>query len=165
MKLEALPRVKPLGTQGDTLRRILAHAVSECEKDAIRRGGTSPKATQLDTLAAAVRTALASLRDLTAPTLSTITQAVGSNTIVLTYNGGLEGDYVPPTTAFAITSPARTVTGVAVNGARVEVTYSGVSLVSGDTPLIAYTQDTSAGHRDEAGNLAATFAASAVTVA
>lgn len=116
-------------------------------------------------LGAAVQSLVATVADVVAPTVSTRTQAFTEKVIVLTYNGALHPSFVPPVGAFAITSPTRTVTAVDVVGSTVRITYSGTLLVTADSPDIAYTQDVASGHRDLAGNLAATFAAAAVTVA
>lgn len=134
---------------------------------AVTYGGRSAAAAaQLFTLLSAAAAALvAAKNDTTAPTVSTRTQTFTDKVIVITYDGELHPSFVPATTDFAITSPARTVTGVDVVGSTVRVTYSGALLVTADSPEIAYTQNTSAGHRDWGNNLAATFAAAAVTVA
>lgn len=163
MKPSDLPRAGVLAL-GEQLRTLGAKAVDEALIDAAARGGTSAKASRLHALATAIATAVAAVRDTTAPAIVSRTQAAGVARIVLTYNEDLDPAWVPPTSAFAITSPARTVTGVAVSGRRVEVSYSGAVLTALDTPEIAYTQNATNGHRDFAGNLAATLAAGAVTV-
>lgn len=123
-------------------------------------------AAQLFTLLTAGAAALATAKaDTTAPAVSSRTQAFGVAKIVITYDGELHPSFVPVATDFAITSPARTVTAADVVGATVVVSYSGDVLVTADSPEIAYTQNTSVGHRDWGNNLAATFAAAAVTVA
>lgn len=102
--------------------------------------------------------------DAAAPTLVSQTQTFTEKVIVLTYNEPLDS-VVPPASAFAITDPVRTVTGVEVVGSTVRITYSGDLLVTLDAPLIAYTQPTFNQLRDQSGNLAASFIATAVTVA
>lgn len=165
MKPSDLPRVKPLGVLGERIRQLLRDAVDECLIDATRKGGTTPKATRLTALMTAVNTAIASVRDTTAPAISTRTQAFGVAEIALLYGEQLDADFVPVAADFVISSPTRTVTGVRIDNRTVYVAYSGTVLVTSDTPDIAYTQNATAGHRDAAGNLAASFTAAAVTVA
>lgn len=161
MKPSDLPRAAVLAL-GEQMRTLGAKAVDEALADAQRRGGTSPKATRLHVLATAIATAVASVRDTTAPTVVSRTQPSGVNLITITYNEELDASWVPPTTAF-VTNPVRTITGVEVVGRTVRVSYSGAALVNTNT--VAYTQSATQGHRDLAGNLAATFAAAAITVA
>lgn len=165
MKPSELPIARDV-RRGEALRTLIADAVSEVQVDASKRGGVTVASAQLHAMLTAGATAIASLRDLVAPAISTRTQAFGAAKIVLTYGKPLDPAFVPPTSAFAITDPNRTVTGVAVVGRTVEVSYSGVVLVTADAPLIAYTQPTADLRlRDQAGNLAASFTAAAVTVA
>lgn len=158
-----LPRAKSLG-KGQELRQLLAAACSEAQVDASRRAGDSAAAQQLVTLLTAAIAQVSGVADDVLPTVSSKTQAFGVASIVLTYSKPLDPDWVPAIADFAITDPARTVTGVSVVGSTVLVAYSGDVLVTADAPLIAYTQSTQ-GMRDIAGNLAASFTAAAVTVA
>jgi hypothetical protein len=164
MKPSDLPRAAVLAV-GEALRVLGAKAVDEALADAARRGGVSPKATRLHVLATAIASAVASVRDTTAPAISTRTQAFGVPTIVLTYAEDLDPAWVPPVAAFAITSPVRTVTAVRVQNRQVQIDYSGAVLLTADSPDIAYTQSATEGHRDLGGTLAASFTAAAVTVA
>ncbi len=155
-------RLNHLVATGDALKRALAHTLTECELDS-----AGHKAKLVDDLLVEARAILGAIDDATAPTVSTRTQAAGVRTIVIACSEGLDPTVQVPTSAFAITSPARTITGVRILGASILVDYTGVVLEPGDTPEIAYTQpvDTTVAVRDQAGNLLATFAAAAVTVA
>ena len=165
MKPSELPIARDV-RRGESLRTYIADAVSEVQVDAARRGGVTVASAQLHAMLTAGAAAIAALRDLVVPTVSTRLQAFGVSTIVLTYSKPLDPAFVPPTSAFAITDPSRTVTAVRVVGRTVEVGYSGATLVAADAPLIAYTQPTANLRlRDQAGNLAASFTAAAVTVA
>lgn len=146
---------------GQSLRHYLTLAISECELDA-----SGHKAKRLDDLLAEARTALQLNDDVTVPTVSSRTQAVGVQVVVITASEGLDPDIVPPTSAFTI-APARTITGVEIRGATIRLSYSGAVLVGGDSPTVAYTQPTDATVRvrDQAGNPLASFIAAAVTVA
>ncbi len=160
-----LPKAKFLA-RGEKLRTILADAISEAEVDASRRGADSIAAAQLSTMLAAGVTALAGIVDDAVPTAVSRLQAFDVPTIVLTYSKALDPDYVPTVASVVISSPTRTVTAVRVVGATVEVDYSGATLLTADSPLIAYTQPAASFRlRDQAGNLAASFVAAAVTVA
>lgn len=161
MKPSDLPRARVLAV-GEKLRVALADAVNEATLDATRRGGTSPKATLLHALLTSVTTAVASLRDTTAPAVASRTQPTGVNRITITYNEQLDPSWVPPASAFA-TNPVRTITRVSVDNRSVVLEYSGAALVNSNT--VAYTQNANEGHRDLGGNKAATFAAAAITVA
>lgn len=156
-----LPRARVLAL-GEQLRILGAKAIDEAVADAARRGGVSPKATRLHVLATAIATAVASLRDTTAPAVTSRTQPAGVNRVAILHGEQLDPDFVPPTTAF-VTNPVRTITRVYIDNRTVFVEYSGAALTNSNT--IAYTQDTTNGHRDLAGNRAATFAAAAITVA
>lgn len=165
MKPDALPVARDVRL-GESLRTSIAAAISEVEVDRSRRGVVTVAATQLHALLTAGATAIAAMRDLVVPAISTRAQAFGVPKIILTYNKPLDPAFVPPTSAFAITVAARTVTGVAVVGRTVEISYSGATLLTADVPQIAYTQPTADFRlRDQAGNLAASFTAAVVTVA
>jgi hypothetical protein len=161
MRVETLPSPGIL-SMGIRLRTEAAKAISAVEIFSDRSGGTSGSATQLHTFFTACATAIASLRDTTAPTVVSRTQATGANRIVITTSEGLDPRIIPPLTSF-VTSPARTITGVTIEGTRVLVDYTGASLANGNT--IAYTQPTGLNKlQDPGGNLLATFTAAAIVV-
>lgn len=162
MRLESLPSPGML-SMGIKLQSEAAKAISSVEIFAARNGGTSGSATQLHAFFTACATAIASLRDLTAPTVTARNQTTGALTVRLTTSEPLDPRIIPPTTAF-VTSPARTITGIEIAGNQLLVTYTGASLANGNT--IAYTQPTGANKlQDAGGNLLASFTAQAIVVA
>ena len=162
MRLETLPTPGML-SMGIRLRTEASKAISAVEIFAGRNGGTSGSATQLHAFFTACATAIASLRDLVAPTLGAITQPTGSNTVSITTSEPLDPRIIPTLTSF-VTAPARVISGVTVAGNKVLVEYTGASLANGNT--IAYTQPAGANKlQDGGGNLLASFTATAITVA
>ena len=146
------------------LRSAACRAISNIEVTAGRTpGGLTSGANALHAFFTDCATKVASLRDVTAPTVASRTQATGANTFKITTSEPLDPRIIPPTTAF-VTSPARTITGVEIVGLDVLVTYTGASLTNGNT--VAYTQPSGANKlQDPSGNLLASFGASAITVA
>lgn len=164
MRLENLPSPGLL-SNAIGLRAAAARAISNVEVTAARTpGGLTSGANQLHVFFTACATAVAAMRDVTAPTVTARNQTTGEKVIRLTTSEGLDPSIVPAAAAFAI-SPARTITGIEVLGTSVRITYSGTTLVAGDSPTIGYTQPGTNALRDTAGNLLATFAPAAVTVA
>lgn len=161
MRIESLPSPGLLSNSID-LRSAAARAISNIEITAGRSGGTTSNANVLHNFFTACATAVASLRDLVAPTVTARNQVTGTNVIRLTTSEGLDPTVIPALTSF-VTSPARTITAIEVQGNQLLVTYTGASLANGNT--IAYTAPGSNALRDPAGNQLATFAAQAITVA
>ena len=103
--------------------------------------------------------------DEVAPTRSRA--SVDGDELALTFNEALDGDSVPPKSAFAVTvaGAARGVDTVAVSGKVVTLTLSS-SVSSGETVTVGYTVPTGAGAKpvkDAVGNAAATFSSVEVT--
>lgn len=166
MRIETLKAPGQL-SNGIALRREAAKAISQVEIYTGKIGGANnDKATLLSAFFTdcATKALAGTTADAAAPTVSSRTQTFTERVIVITYSEPLDS-VVPPVSAFAITDPARTVTGVEVVGSTVRVSYSGALLVTADAPLIAYTQPSFNQLRDQSGNLAASFSAAAVTVA
>jgi hypothetical protein len=166
MRIETL-KSPGLLSNGIDLRMAAAKAISQVEIYTGKIGGAAnDKATVLNAFFAdcATKALAGTAADAAAPTVSTRTQTFTEQVIVVTYNEPL-APIVPDVSAFAITSPVRTVTGVEVRGSTVRVSYSGALLLTADTPDIAYTQPSFNRLSDASGNLAASFAAAAVTVA
>lgn len=163
MRLENLPSPGLLPNAID-LRSAAARAISNVEVTAARTpGGLTSGANGLHTFFTACAAAVAALRDITAPTVTARNQATGANVIRLTTSEGLDPRIIPNLTSF-VTAPARTITDVVINGTVIEVTYTGASLVNGNT--IAYTQPAGANKlQDLGGNLLASFTAQAIAVA
>lgn len=148
-----------------SFRTALAAVVSQVEETARNAGGVAPEANQLDRMLDEAIAAIATLQETDTPDVVSITQAFGVATIVVLYDKDLDPAFVPAVANFAITDPARTITGVSVAGRRVSITYSGTVLVTADAPLLAYTQVAGTALRDFAGLKAADYTATAVTVA
>lgn len=162
MRIETLPSPGLL-SNSIGLRSAAAQAISKIEIVAGRSaGGKTSGANALYTFFTACATAVSSLRDVTAPTVVSITQPVGGKTITITLSEGVRPDIIPALASF-VTSPGRTITGIEVVGNTVLVTYAGASLANGNT--IAYTAPGTNDLQDAGGNILATFAASAITVA
>ena len=161
MRVETLPSPGML-SQGIRLRTHAASAISSVEIFAGRNGGTSGAATQLHAFFTACATAIAALRDVAVPTVTTRTGTTGVNRVTITTSEALDPRIIPPFTSF-VTVPARVINNVTIDGFKVHVDYDGVALVNTNT--IAYTQPGTANKlQDLGGNLLATFAASAITV-
>jgi hypothetical protein len=166
MRIETL-KSPGLLSNGIALRSAAAKAISQVEIYTDKIGGAAnDKATLLNAFFTdcATKALAGTSADAAAPTVSSRTQTFTEQVIVITYNEPL-ALVVPDKSAFAITSPARTVTGVEVVGSTVRVSYSGALLVTADSPEIAYTQPSFNRLSDASGNLAASFTAAAVTVA
>ena len=102
--------------------------------------------------------------DEVAPTLSSA--SVDGDALALTFDEALDGDSVPPKSAFAVTvaGAARGVDTVAVSGKVVTLMLSS-SVSSGETVTVGYTVPTGAGAKpvkDAVGNAAATFSSAEV---
>ena len=102
--------------------------------------------------------------DEVAPTLSSA--SVDGDALALTFDEALDGDSVPPKSAFAVTvaGAARGVDTVAVSGKVVTLMLSS-SVSSGETVTVSYTVPTGAGAKpvkDAVGNAAATFSSAEV---
>ena len=99
------------------------------------------------------------------PSLSTA--AVDGSTLTLTYGEALDGNSVPPATAFSTTiaGAARAVSGVSMSGNTVTLTLG--SAVTADDPVpVGYTQpagDSATPLQDLAGNAAPSFSGQAAT--
>lgn len=157
-----LPNLARYLASGPDLQVALTMAINEALADA---SGT--KMQRLKTCLTAAIVYVDTGEDTAVPTVSTRTQTFTDKVIVITYTEGLDPYNVPLTTDFAITSPARTINRVEIDGPRVKLHYDGTLLVTADSPEVAYTQPgaTQARLQDMAGNLVATHAAAAVTVA
>lgn len=164
MRQESLPSPGIIGN-GYTLQALVAKVISQVEIDAGLRGsGKSTHAKPLSDFFTAAVTALASFLDATAPTVVSRTVASASkNVIRILYSEGLDPKFVPAPAAFAIATPAKTISKVEVDGPYVLLTVT-VPFVAGDAPTVAYTQPGATSNlRDIAGNLAASYTATAIS--
>ena len=162
MRVETLPSPGML-SMGIKLQTEAAKAISSVEIFASRNGGTSGSATKLHAFFTACATAIASLRDLTAPTVTARNQTVGANVIRMTTSEPLDPRIIPDLSSM-VTAPVRTITRIFIEGNVLNVEYTGASLANGNT--IAYTQPSGANKlQDSGGSLLASFVATAIVVA
>lgn len=165
MRVETLPSPGLL-SNGIRIRIEAAKAISAVEINAgvPVNGGRSSAAAPLRNFFQACVNALTPLLDVTAPLIQAVSATNSArNTIVLTYNEGLDAAHVPTGAAFAVTGQVRTVTQVRVDGPFVFLTLN-ADLAPGAVS-VAYTQPVTADLRlqDYSGNQVASFIAAAVT--
>lgn len=151
MRVENLPSPGLL-SKGISLRLVAAQAISAVEITAgLTPGGKTSAATTLQTFFTACATALNSLTDSTAPTVSTRVRNSATQSTI-TFSEPLDTSVVPAASAFTI-SGGSTVTGVAVVGSTIVLTGTGHTAAQ----TVTYTQPSVNGARDRAGNLIASF--------
>lgn len=144
------------------LRTDTAKAISFVEMAAAKSaGGVTNSANKLHTFFTAAVAAVASLRDVTAPTFVSAVIALATPTkLTITFSENLDAGVVPAGAAF-VSSPAKTFSSVEVSGRTVTLTAT-VAFAAGAT-TIAYTQPGTNNLRDQGGTLLANFTAQAVT--
>jgi hypothetical protein len=146
---------------GPRLRQEAAKSISYIETVGSLKGGKTEQAASLKTFLDACNTAINGFRDTTAPTFaSAAISAAKPKELRIKYSEGLQFDVIPATSAF-VTSPAKSVTGVAIEGDTVVLTVS-VAFAAGAV-TVTYTQPGTNGTRDTSGNLVATHGPSTVT--
>lgn len=151
MRVTSLPSPGNYSNSQD-LRTDAAKAISHVEIVAAKTaGGKTTSATTLRAFFSACATALDSIYDSTAPTVSTRV-ATDTDEVTVTFTEALDAGVVPGIADFAFT-PTREVTDVAVVGSTVVVTATGA--IATDT--IAYVKPTVNALRDPAGNQVASF--------
>ena len=151
MRVETLPSPGQL-SMGIRLRTVAAQAISGVEITAGRTpGGKTGAASELASFFTACASALSSLSDVAAPTVSTRVRNSATQSTI-TFNEPLSTSVVPAASAFTI-SGGSTVTGVAVVGSTIVLTGTGHT--AGQT--VTYTQPAVNAARDPAGNLVASF--------
>jgi hypothetical protein len=176
MRKDSLPSPGPL-SMGVQLHAVMAKAISAIEISGSAGGsgaGKAPYAKQLDTFLVAARAAISGFIDAVVPTIAArisggypdAFDAAGNRlpptqVIRIRTNKQLDPSFLPATTAFAIASPARTVTRVAIDGPDVVLSLSAaLSVAEGATATVSYTQPGAATNlRDLSGNVLATSAA------
>lgn len=165
MRVSNLPSPGILAN-GILLRREAAKAISSVEIVSSKYpGGLSGQATKLHGFFTACATAIAALRDVTAPTISAINVLNADPKIVrVRFSERMDKSVLPAASAFAFTS-ARTIASLDWNDARedelvIVLTASAVGVTN-----VAYTQPGTNGLRDYGGNLVATDATTAITFA
>jgi len=165
MRVENLPSPGLL-SNGIRIRIEAAKAISAVEINAgiPANAGKSSTAKPLSDFFTACAAALAGFLDVIVPTIAG-RAATPSNPsrIILTYSEGLHKKNLPDVTDFAVTTQARTVTKVTIDGPFVYLDLN-APLVAGAVN-VAYTQSATVSKRlqDESGNQAASFTATAVT--
>lgn len=149
-------------SNSQTLRTDAAKAISFVEIAAAKSaGGVTNSANKLHTFFSACVTAVASLRDVTAPTfVSAVIQAATPTKLTITFSEDIDPTIIPAGTAF-VSSPAKTFSKVEVSNRTVTLTAT-TAFAAGAT-TIAYTQPGTNNLRDIGGNLLANFAAQSVT--
>lgn len=146
---------------GPRLRQEAAKAISYVETMAGLKGGKTEQAATLKAFLDGCNTAINGFRDTTVPTFaSAAILATAPKELRITYSEGLDKTVVPATSAF-VTSPAKTISSVRIEGATVILTAS-TAFAAGAT-TVTYTQPATNGTRDTSGNLVATHGPSAVT--
>lgn len=150
MRQETLPSPGLL-SNGIKLRVEAAKAISAVEIAAGRAaGGKTSTAATLSTFFTACASALSSISDATAPTVSSRVRNSATQ-ITITFSEALDTSVVPAVGAFAVT--AGTLSSVAVSGSTIVLT--GASLTVGST--VTYTAPDTNWARDLAGNAIASF--------
>lgn len=163
MKIDALPSPGFI-PNGQRVRQELVKAISYVEVMADMRAPAKPEqAKSLDVFLSACRTAISSLIDGAAPTFTSAAVDLDSpKELVITFSEPLDPGVVPAASAFT-SSPAKTISKVAVQGNKVTLTVT-ANYVAGAT-TIAYTAPGTNALRDLSGNPLASFTAQTVTVA
>jgi hypothetical protein len=146
---------------GPRLRQEAAKAISYVETVAALKGGKTEQAATLKAFLDGCNTAINGFRDTTVPTFVSASIAADKpKELRIKYSEGLTPDVVPATSAF-VTSPAKTISSVAIVGTEVVLTVS-VGFAAGAV-TVTYTQPGTNGTRDTSGNLVATHGPSTVT--
>jgi len=165
MRIETLPSPGSL-SQGIQLRNVAAQAISAVEINAAipGGGGKSSYAKSLADFFTACATAVTGFVDAVVPTVTARTIAANeANTVRLKIDKGLDPRFVPDASAFAMTTPTKVVSKVAIDGPFLVITVT-VPYTAADTDVkVAYTQPGATSNaRDFSGNLLASFTAAAV---
>jgi hypothetical protein len=164
MRQETLPSPGILAN-GPRLLVEATKAISACEISAGLGAGKSTHAKKLSDFFTACATALATFVEAVVPTVTSrvIRNEPGKNKLWILHSEQLDPQFVPAPAAFAITSAAKTITKVEIDGPYVILTVS-VAWAAGNTASVAYTQPGAGSNlRDLSGNLLANYTATAVT--
>lgn len=146
---------------GPRLRQEAAKAISYVETMAGLKGGKTEQAATLKAFLDGCNTAINGFRDTTLPTFASASiSAAKPKELRIKYSEGLTPNVVPAASAF-VTSPAKTISSVAIEGDTVVLTVS-VAFAAGAV-TVTYTQPATNGTRDTSGNLVATHGPSDVT--
>lgn len=161
MRLTDLPSPGRVAN-GIRMRTELVKAISSIQiasKSAANAKVAAAK--DLTTCLNAAVAAISGFIDAVVPTVVTRSTVAGdAKTVKVTFSEGLRPDVIPAASAFAF-SPAKTITGMQVDGKVLTITVS-AALTAGAT--LAYTQPATNRLQDPSGNLVATWAAATVTV-
>lgn len=163
MRVDTLPSPGLL-SNGIRIRIEAAKAISAVEINAgiPANSGISSSAKPLADFFTACATALDDYLDVTVPTV--VSRSIAPSLpkrITLVMSEGIDPKFVPATTAFAVTTQARTVEKVTVDGPLVHVDVT-VAFAAGAVN-IAYTKPGTNQLRDYSTNELASFTAAAVT--
>ena len=164
MQLDTLPS-PGLIPSGMALRSYMTKAISYVEVMSDLKGGKTEQATTLDAFLVACRSAISTLKDVTAPTLVSglLARSVNDKLLVLTFSEAIDPTIVPAAGSFAVALDAtpNVVTAVSVQGLTVSLTLTAAVVAGALT--VGYTAPGTNALRDLSGNLLATFTAAAVT--
>ena len=163
MRVDTLPSPGLL-SNGIRIRIEAAKAISAVEINAgiPANGGKATAARPLTDFFTACSAALSSFLDVTVPTVSSRAIAASlPKRVTIVLSEGLDPKFVPALTAFVFTTQVRTVEKITIDGPFVHIDVT-VAFVTGAVN-VAYTQPGTNNLRDLAGNLLASFAATAVT--
>lgn len=127
-----LPALPSYG-KGYEFRKMAAEICNEALAKAARYGVANAEVGELSVFADAIKTAIASYVDVTAPVVSTRV-ATGANTVTVTFGSALEPSTSVPLSSVVFT-PARTVTAIVVSGSTMVITATGAIA----TDSVAYT--------------------------
>lgn len=165
MRLDNLPS-PGIVSNGIRLRTEAARAISSIEIVSSKYpGGLSGQATKLHTFFTACATAIAALRDVTAPTITAINVLNADPTVVrVRFSERMDKSVIPAASAFAFTS-ARTIVSMDWNDDREDELVIVVSASAVGVTNVAYTQPGVNQLRDYGGNLVATDATTPITFA
>lgn len=165
MRVSSLPSPGLL-TNGIMLRTEAAKAISSVEIVSSKYpGGLSGQATKLHAFFTACASAIAALRDVTAPTISAINVLNALPTIVrVRFSERMDKSVLAAASAFVFT-PARTIVSVDWADEREDELVIELSASAVGVTNVAYTQPGTNQLRDYGGNLVATDATTAITFA
>jgi len=164
MKASTLPSPGSY-SNSQRLRHESSTAISYVEIAASKTAsGKSTSATQLRTFFTACATALDSIYDSTAPTVSSArVQNATPNKVEITFTEALDTSVVPTPGQLAfVLSPVKTITAIEIAGTKVTITVS-EPFVNGNVIDVDYTVPATNAVRDPAGNQVASFVSAAVT--
>jgi hypothetical protein len=149
--------------RGIRMRTDLVQAISSIQIASKSSAGAKVAAAKdLTTCLNAAVSALSGYIDAVVPTVATRSTVAGNaKQVKVTFSEGLRPDVVPSASAFTF-SPAKTITGLQIDGKVLTITVS-ADVTTGAT--LAYAQPAVNRLQDPSGNVVATWTAATVTIA